>query len=217
MMVSNSTWVARIDSARQLDAAREVLYKVYGLEQGWQPPTDNPSGQRCVRLGSGAWGFVDDYDLTSTWLGLFAGDRVVGCLRLIDRRINGGRLELENYLRLPNTIIAYGPDLLEINRLAIDPEYRGGHGALALIAEAQRHTLERRCRALAAMVPSTARIAVRYGGMTDSGLTFKYHADDPEPAHLLVQMNPVQMERHLYGLRTRLLRLARGVDAMRSG
>lgn len=191
----------------RLDEVRALLYRVYSRELGWHPPAGNPSAQKVVRLGSGELGLVDRYDLACTWVGLLCGDQIVGCVRLIERADNNLKLELENYCTLPGRIIESMAGLLEVNRLAVVPAFRGGHTSLMLLAHALEIAERTSCSAITALTRVMARYVRIYGGMQDTGLRFFYHHNDPEEVAVLLLDNQDRgVERQLSILRERLAR-----------
>lgn len=177
-----------IVSREHLDAACHLLHRVYCQEQGWLPPSGNPSGQQVQVLSSGVHGLVDDYDRHAKWVGLFDQHELVGCLRLAGRRQCDRRLELENYFELPAELAA-GTVLAEVNRLAIDPRVRGREGAIMLHLSLLKIVEQTGESVVIAAQPGTGRLAVEYLGMVDTGLSFRYHARDPEPAHVYLLVN----------------------------
>lgn len=205
LIAQNRILTTQLTSAELIDDARALLYRVYHEEQRWSPPPDNPSGQRTERLSSGQMGFVDRYDRACTWIGLVCNDRVVGCVRLIDQRDNDCRLELENYFTLPGSLLQSAGELLEVNRLALAPEHRGGPGLLMITREVLSIVQGTGKSLITAGTPPIARYAVRYVGMADTGLRFTYHPDDPEQVSVLLLTNHgVKLGNRLKGIQRSL-------------
>jgi N-acyl-L-homoserine lactone synthetase len=188
-LTQNTFRTTELTSFKEIDGARALLYRVYHEEQGWSPPLGNWSAQKPELLQSGELGFVDRYDHTCTWVGLSDDGRVVGCVRLIDRRDNGFRLELENYFTLPKSLLESAGNLLEVNRLALAPEYRRGQGMLMITSQLLSIALRTGKSLIATGGSAIAQYAVRHVGMTDTGLRFTYHADDREAVSVLVLEN----------------------------
>jgi N-acyl-L-homoserine lactone synthetase len=214
LIAQNSLLTTQLTSTEQIDDARALLYRIYHEEQHWSPHPDNPSGQRTERLSSGQLGFVDQYDHTCTWIGLVCNGRVVGCVRLIDRRGSDCRLELENYFTLPGSLLESAGELLEVNRLALAPEHRGGHGLLMITGEVLSIAQRTGKSLITAGTASISRYSVRYGGMADTGLRFTYHVDDPEQVLVLLLVNQgVKIGNRLQAIQRSLA----GFDAFNEG
>ncbi|MEM9489499.1 MAG: GNAT family N-acyltransferase [Myxococcota bacterium] len=177
-----------ITSRSHLDAARNLLYRVYCQEQGWYPASNNPSEQHVRSLQSGDHGLVDAYDDVATWIGLFHEQAVVGCVRLIRRPQDNGRLEIENYFDLVRHV-EYPHEIVECNRLAIEPSFRRREGMALLHLKFLDLVVSTGESVLIAAMPGTGKLAIEYMGVTDTGLSFRYAQDDPEEAHIYLLRN----------------------------
>lgn len=163
--------------ADEVDAARALLWQIYCREQGWAPAPGNPSEQHIDgdRL-------VDAYDATAVWVGAWADDTLVGCLRVLaPERV--GTLELARYITLPADL---PPRTGEANRVAIAPSHRRGPTIGLLTVSGA--LIARRLGLSLVLGTTTDRIyrrAAHPGGWRDLGLRFRYHPDDPAPVLLV--------------------------------
>lgn len=162
---------------QQVDAARALLYRVYFEEQGWDPPP-NPSNLRADHAHRR---FTDDFDHTAVWIGAFAGERLMGCLRILDpRRV--GALELARYIELPRLPGRVG----EANRVAVARGHR--RGAVTLLLSMAGAACARRMGMQQVLGTATERIyqrSARHVGWRSLGVQFRYHPSDPAPVRLL--------------------------------
>jgi N-acyl-L-homoserine lactone synthetase len=176
----------------RVDDVRALLYRVYHVEQGWSPPVENPSQQAIVQLDRGSPGLADRFDHSATWLGLLCDERIVGCIRLIDRA-DHPQLELESYFALPSRLSC--ERLIEVNRLAILPAYRRSTGTLLLIERALEIAARNGCALITATTRPTARHLTLLTGIVDTGLRFRYHESDDHAAVLVLPASSVERQR----------------------
>ncbi|MDR1697256.1 MAG: GNAT family N-acetyltransferase [Rickettsiales bacterium] len=94
---------------------RQLRYRVFVLEEGATPTEE----QR--ELGEE----YDSYDRFAEYMGVFHGDRVVGCYRIIDRaaaeKMDGFYSEIEFDI---SKIKKARGNIAEMSRACVDPEYR---------------------------------------------------------------------------------------------
>ncbi|MEL6349595.1 MAG: hypothetical protein AAFV53_41210 [Myxococcota bacterium] len=166
----------------EIPDAQALLYDVYFKEKGWDPPTPNPSN---LRADHDRRRFEDDLTDGARWLGVFEGNtRLIGVIRVLSRN-EMGRLELERYIQLPQSLTSDG-EVIELNRLAIRPTSRSRltivlihllSGWLAGQLGAQR--------AVIALANKGTDVFVDAYGWRHVGLTFRYHPTDPQPVHVI--------------------------------
>lgn len=166
-----------------IDACRALLFRVFHEEIGWHPPAGNPSG---LRVDQATRRMIDDYDDDAVWFGAYRGTSLVACCRVIPpdpRR----PLEVARYTSIPADIL---DGALESNRLVVARGHRGG-GTFALVVMilwilARRHGVQRAL--ITAEEPLSQRL-YRPLGWDFTGVSFRYHPDDPHPCELLA-MSP---------------------------
>lgn len=165
------------DSVRE---ATELVYRIFYEELGWEPLQPNASE---LLADHDARRFRDRYDQHAIWVGV--RDRrgsLVATMRVLDRGTLG-KLELEEYFPLPLEMVE---GAVEPNRVAVARDYRG----TLIMALLFHHgcTIARRLGATHALGTNNRKIAygiARRAGWKITGLSFRYHPDDPEPAHLV--------------------------------
>ena len=159
-----------------LPDAQRLLYRVYFEELGWDPCAPNASN---LRADHGTQRFIDDFDATAVWIGLFnTRDSLVGVLRLIEPDANGG-LEMTRYVDL-----ALGSAIrtAEVNRVALLPAWRSG-AALGLLWFGGAWIARRQGfgRVIGSVTQRVFDRSARHGGWRVMGAPFRYHPEDPEP------------------------------------
>jgi hypothetical protein len=165
----------------ELDMARELLYEVYFVEQGWDPPQPNASE---LHANHEQRRMEDRFDHEAIWVGVFdRGGKLVGTTRIIDRSISGC-LELECYVSLPREL--QGPRVVEGNRVAV---YRAHRNKVALMCLSEYSVwLSRRRGAVRFVGAASRRVALGPAndlGWRHTGLEFRYHPEDPELVYVL--------------------------------
>jgi len=165
----------------RVDGCRRLLYEVYYEEGGWDPPQPNASG---LRANHERRRLEDQIDHEATWIGVIDRDgRLVATTRIIDRQ-SSGALEIERYIALPPDL--EGAAVIEANRVAVRRSHRKTW-ALAIaqmmaISTARRHGARRSVGAASAKIAFGPAAAY---GWRSTGISFRYHEDDPEPVHLI--------------------------------
>lgn len=180
-------------TARQLtapaerSASRILLHRIYIHQMGWVLPKQNPSGLSIVPSQhiQGQLELVDIYAESSIVLGLFCQTNLVGTLRLV--MPVEGRLEVERYHLLPPPLNTPGSKLIEVNRLAVEPEHQQSAGPVHLIREAVTVAAKLRPNFLitAAMKPQPYQLCADLGFEASENCLFRYNASDPEPVQLM--------------------------------
>lgn len=183
---------ARTLKPDEIVQAQTLLYEVYFLERSWQPEAGNPSSLHIRHAGDGLPGrYVDDFDQHAIWLGVFAGPQLLGIARVIDGQGSGG-LEVARYCAVPAHLLYRA---IELNRLAIRHSHRTSlvHTLLFMLASRVAWKLHSK-NVLIAPATDFSRFMQRQGFL-HSGISFKYHAEDPLPVDLLYY--PVRMSKVL--------------------
>lgn len=197
-----------LESDEMKNRAFALLHRKYIAESKtpWQFPAQNPSKirteQRTVDGIGGVSVLVDDFQHSALTLGIVsATGRVVGTGRILLRdRIPDGRLEVERYNSLPDSIqtaLETKRCRIEVNRLAIDETLKGAGSAwllfVAILLEridwnqsetivwTQPLSLFAKCTKA---VPGY-RLLAKLNQVQALG-SFKYSEDDPEPAMVSV-------------------------------
>jgi predicted GNAT family N-acyltransferase len=166
--------------ASDLDRCRELLFSVYHQEMGWTPAAENPSGLRLVQGPPSK--MVDQFDESALWLGIYRGDALVACTRVILSG-EGQDLEVTRYIAVDPALTHRA---MEVNRMAIRRDSRGG-GTFAIVAlmlrwVGQHYQVQ---RALVASEVPLAQKLYRPLGWQAVGERFRYHADDRHECQLL--------------------------------
>jgi hypothetical protein len=131
-----------LTSCQEIDTARRLLYTVYIKEGGWWPSSNNLSHVEFVASETSmAPMFIDRFDAYATWIAVF--DKVTqdmaACGRILSRD-KYGKFEMQYYssqlsdLKLLNE--TSNPNIFEINRSAVLPQYRGTVAWLLLLRAA---------------------------------------------------------------------------------
>ena len=161
--------------------AKKLAYEVLVEELKWEIKPDNPSGLYVKELPEGKvlW---DNYDTVASWLGVFEGNTLVGCLRIC-RRLNG-KFELESYHELLD-FIKEDELAVEATRLAIRKGYRRSGAILILIRLLFQILLENGGYLLATgFFPHPGKLYVNKFGLTRHEVPFRYYPDDPQEVYL---------------------------------
>lgn len=167
----------------EIDLACQLLYDVYTSEMKWEPPSGNPSGFRVTDI-AGRKALTDIFTAASDWFGVFDKGDLVGCIRLL--RPVEGRLEIENYRKVPSAQHVNHGAIREVNRFALRPSYRAGVAGVHLIREVIRHAKRDKVDSIitAVSMPEPAGLC-RKLGFIDVGLApFKYAAGDSREVSL---------------------------------
>lgn len=115
----------------EMKSAKQCLYRVYHMEQGWNPGPD-PSNLRIEEDR-----FEDDVD--AEWFGLYSEEKLVGVGRVVNGLESALYLSQEKRERVLEAVNPSGQlRVCELNRTAILPEYRGSL-AMMLIAAYGRY------------------------------------------------------------------------------
>lgn len=120
----NDLDVFTLDSRALVDEACALLYRsCIDVSHPWKFQQDNPSQIR-VETRNGQRVLVDMFTDTAEWFGVFHGDEMVACGRLISSEHSPtGKLECESY---PSTRTITFPceNRLELNRVALARKYQ---------------------------------------------------------------------------------------------
>ncbi len=161
--------------------AQAMLYRVYMLEQGWVLNDDNPSNLQ-VKKSQDLDYLTDDYAKEARWFGVYDADNLIACGRLAYRD-NHRLLEIERY-NIPQTLreklsADHSPHLVELNRSAIEKEYRGTKAWVCLLQAGFNYCQQHN---LAAVSSTTLTKVQRFhdaiGFPEASGAGFKYDPND---------------------------------------
>ena len=125
----------QLTKTQDIIKAQALLYRVYMLEQDWILSADNPSNLH-VKKSQGLAYLTDDYARKARWFGVYDADSLIACGRLAyrdDHRL----LEMERY-NIPQTLRVklradHSPHLVELNRSALEKEYRGTKAWVCLL------------------------------------------------------------------------------------
>jgi hypothetical protein len=174
---------ARIIRGDEIEWACHLLHDVYFKEMKWDPPEGNPSALKAIPMGPKI-GLTDLYTQSSMWFGAFDGAELVGCIRLLQPV--EGRLEVENYRKVPLSYQAQQSRTREVNRLALRENYRSGLAIVHLIREvikcAKLEKIEYVVTAVS--MPEPAGL-IKKLGFVDAGIPeFKYAAGDARAVNL---------------------------------
>nr|VFJ42488.1 MAG: hypothetical protein BECKDK2373C_GA0170839_100124 [Candidatus Kentron sp. DK] len=169
--------VSVLTTGNEIHRARNLVYKVFVLEQGWMIP-QNPT-QLCVEKDE----LRDAYDPVATWFGAFEGDTLIACFRTCGRL--HGYFELEHYHPVPD-FIKQSDSAIEGTRLAVRKEYRSSPAVFELVRFAFSHLLERSCEFFFAtgFFPRPGVLYARRFGLMRYGEPFRYDAQDPNQVFL---------------------------------
>lgn len=173
-----------LSSPEEISEVKRLLYLIYIKELGWQFSVNNPSGLIILHEGRHKY-LHDKFDSVSTWFGVYHHNTLVGCIRSI-RRIDGA-FELEQYHALPE-FLNHDSDVVETNRLAILPEYRGTNAIYLLSAFAIEYEYNRGVRYsfTTAPLPGIGFFYIRKLGYQRVKLPpFKYHPSDENTVTLM--------------------------------
>lgn len=174
----------KILSESEISQAKHLLYQVYVQDMNWRPPQNNPSQWRIETLQDKPI-LSDRYDSQSQWFGVAANSkRLLACCRVIGKV--GSALEIDNYTSLFQSR-GNGIDL-ELNRLAVDAEYRQSAIPIQLI-QFVIETLSRgegKQLLIAPTYPSPADLCLKLGFQAmKPDIRFRYHPNDPMEVNLL--------------------------------
>jgi hypothetical protein len=114
----------------EIEDAQKFLYEIYINELEYYPVFDNPSKLRIVRGFSGSK-CCDMFDEISIWWGIFKDNKLIGVHRMLEK--GSTQYELGMYTEIPEFILANKS--MEMNRLAINKEYRNSEAIFRLILE----------------------------------------------------------------------------------
>lgn len=172
--------------ASDIKAAQRLLYDVYVKELQWLPRPGNPSDWRVRQEDQDSF-MTDRYDTNSQWFGTFdhKGDLIATC-RLVQEIDH--RLEVEHYTEIPRRYKSTGLKCLELNRLAISPEWRNSQAFLLLATSVFEFLSKRNYDRLflAASVPTPADLCESLGlqHMAPKHI-FKYDSNDSNEVSLM--------------------------------
>ncbi len=160
--------------------AGRLLYEIFVVEQGWDPPTPNASE---LRADHDTRRLTDRFDDVAIWLGLRdERGRLIATMRILWRDAPGA-LEIEGYTTLAPHLLTRA---IEANRVVVARAHRG---ALPLaILHTYACCIGRAVGATQAIGTTRAEIAhgvARRMGWVPRGHAFRYHPEDPAPAHLI--------------------------------
>lgn len=161
----------RVLEKSAIDAARKLLFQVYFEEQKWVPEKGNPSGLQ-IRDGM----YIDKFDYTCTWIGLFTNSFGVPSLSGVGRIVNGSETAL--YLKnLPEKEYFLRKGTCEGNRIALLKGTRG-HFLYALLCVCIVNVASRsgNNRLVGACPASILPFYTRIGA--ESSFTFHYNAGE---------------------------------------
>lgn len=110
--------------SRPLDVleAKRLVYKVYANSLGWLPEPGNPSGFRVAQDKNGAF-FEDNFGNRSIWVGIYSHDELVATARILTNFQEESH-EVEHYTSLPKMLTVAKAKAVEINRVAILPNFQ---------------------------------------------------------------------------------------------
>jgi len=145
--VSQNFKVQSLQTQAELLQAQRLLYKCYVDELGWKPPPGNPSEWHIQSTSPVGPILVDRFDVVANWIGAVNDKHnVVGIARLIARHVDHDyKLEMELYddkvysklnAHFPITPEDYRNKIVEGNRMAVHPAWRGGTVMQKIVAEA---------------------------------------------------------------------------------
>lgn len=162
----------------EIDACRSLLYDVFFVEQGWDPPAPNASN---VQANHDKRQFEDDFDSRAVWLGAFKNDgEIVAVMRVLDQQLLG-KLEVERYVDFLRSYFEPASHLIEFNRFAAKKGFR--HGAIVPLLQMLGCRVGKELGAqyvVTAISPSSARrVAMPHGWIPLDCPQFKYHESDP--------------------------------------
>lgn len=173
-----------LSSPGEIMEAKRLLYQIYIQELNWRFPIHNPSGL-IVLSKSGIKYLHDKFDSASTWFGVYERELLVGCIRSVRRHKNS--FELEQYHTLPE-FLTQDAEVVETNRLAILPAFRGSNAIYELSSFAIEYEYSRGIRYsfTTAPLPGIGYFYIRKLGYKRVKLApFKYHPTDENTVTLM--------------------------------
>ena len=162
--------------------AQRLLYQVYIEELNWSVPLNNPSHLQVVEHA-----LQDDYDREAVWFGVY--DRINNPQQIIAtgrivHRDNEGRLELERYAiaDVVRQRLQTNPSMVEMNRSAIDVNYRRSNVWSCLLQAGFEYCLEHHYSVVAATASQQVQSMHAAIGFNQWGPSFTYHDSDKQQA-----------------------------------
>eukprot|EP00794_Sanderia_malayensis_P014044 gene14044-15503_t len=122
--------VCRLEDSNMIDQAKSLMYRVFVKEMGWKHAENTPTGFSIETLNNGKKILHDKLDSQAVWFGVVHEDKVIASMRRLNRD-KFGHLDISRYpsSRKPSLASvlspALNPRLTELQRIAIDSNYRG--------------------------------------------------------------------------------------------
>ena len=157
---------------------RRLLHDVYIRDLGWKIAAQNPSGIVIEKDKEGFLCFRDAFERHSTVFGVFENDVLVGSIRLV--RPVEGKLEVEQYRKLPSHLRSIPEKKLEANRMVIRSDRKSSPALVHLLHVVAEHLAQADCNLLFAALsePEPATFCTKLG-FTPSELDgFRYNSND---------------------------------------
>ncbi len=179
--------ILQLRNHKEIRLAEKILYDVYIVEQAWDLHANNQSGLKIVEQ-NGHHYLTDDYREHAVWVGVFDQQALVGCGRIVQRDKNK-LLEIERY-QINSTLqqkikFSNYPNLVELNRSAIQKNYRGQSNWLQLLSYAFQYCYDHQLSAIATTSISKVKKlhhAIKFNRLENED--FYYSSLDKYPAEV---------------------------------
>jgi len=182
LIQNNQLTTKVLDKPKEVLEAKALLYKVYIEEGKWSFPKNNLSGIRVAYHNDTPY-LEDNFASVSTWLGLYLNDKLIICIRVMNRL--NKKFEVEHYQVIPS-YLKQDP-LVEANRLAVHASFRG-----TILSTIFTESLLEYCISINTSILATAPIpGIGYYYMRIAGfkkvdiLPFKYNKSEKQSVSLL--------------------------------
>eukprot|EP01083_Nonionella_stella_P306608 1074479_1 len=120
-----------LHTEKEIEDAQHLLYTVF-FEQAakpWKFSHNTPSKIAIVKCPCGKYKLIDRYTDICQWIGVFTGDKLVACSRVVERiNSNDNLLEMETYPTFPHHRLdrkaTSNPNTFEVNRTVVLHQYQ---------------------------------------------------------------------------------------------
>lgn len=168
----------------ELRLVRRLLHDVYIHELGWVVPQPNPSGIQTSTDHAGNVEFRDRFESNAVVFGVFEEEDLIGTIRLM--KPFEGKLELENYRKIPQKLIGNNPRKYEVNRMAIRKQWQNSVALVHLLRAVGEYLAHSDCEILFAALaePEPANFCLKLGFLQSESDVFRYHSSEKSHVRL---------------------------------
>jgi hypothetical protein len=172
--------VRALTSEEDLNAARGLLYEVYIQEMKWEINQNNPSELSIEKIDNGKMILTDKYDKFSFWIGIFDREKLIACGRA-SRHDENFIFEANHYCQNEKLgiLLKDATHVVELNRSAIHPDYRGTAAWLYLLHTGFDYCQKNKLSAFSTTgIKKVIDLHKAIGFPCVENLTFKYDPND---------------------------------------